>query len=240
MDYFVSQCMAAIEGNGGILASLFFAGLMGSIHHCTGMCGPFVIAQVKSPSTTGFDRLRGGALLPYHMGRISTYMMFGAVGAGLSNLIVGTPIQRGIAVALLTVAGLLFLASALPQLKAGVMPRSFNTLANSIGKYIGIAARPFSHRTGASHQYLLGVMLGFLPCTLVMAAVMAVAATGHPATAMFGMMMFGLGTIPALFFVGTGAQAALKRWPVHMQKITTGMMAINGAGLIFLAGGMVF
>lgn len=232
--------MAALEGNGGILASLFFAGLMGSIHHCTGMCGPFVVAQVKNPSAIGFDRLRGGALLPYHLGRISTYMIFGAIGAGLSNLIIGTPIQRGIAVALLTIAGLLFLASALPNIKKLVMPSKFSMVAGTIGRYVGVAARPFSHNRGAPRQYLLGVMLGFLPCTLVMAAVMAVAATGQPATAMLGMMVFGLGTIPALFLVGTGAQAALRRWPENMQKLTTGMMAINGAGLILLAGGMVF
>lgn len=232
--------MAAIEGNGGILAALFFAGLMGSIHHCTGMCGPFVVAQIKNPSTTGFDRLSGGALLPYHMGRISTYMLFGAVGAGLSNLIIGTPIQRGIAIGLLTIAGVLFLLSAFPKIKPMVVPGNFGKFASSIGKYVGAAAKPFSGNGGPARQYLLGVMLGFLPCTLVMAAVMAVAATGQPFTGMLGMLLFGLGTIPTLFLVGAGAHSALRRWPVHMQKITTGMMAINGAGLIILAGGMAF
>lgn len=232
--------MAAIEGNGGILASLFFAGLMGSIHHCTGMCGPFIVAQIKNPSATGFGRLRGAALLPYHMGRISTYMLFGAVGAGLSNLIIGTPVQRGIAVGLLTIAGTLFLVSAFPKIKPTAMPEAFGTFAGFIGKYVGSAAKPFASSGGAKQQYLLGVMLGFLPCTLVMAAVMAVAATGQPFIGMLGMLLFGLGTIPALFLVGTGAYSALKRWPAHMQKITTGMMAINGAGLIILAGGMAF
>lgn len=232
--------MAAIEGNGGILTSLFFAGLMGSIHHCTGMCGPFVVAQIKNPSATGFNRLRGAALMPYHFGRISTYMVLGAIGAGLSNLIVGTPVQRGIAVGLLTIAGLLFLASAVPKIKTMLMPANFNGLSVAIGKTISMAAKPFSGNNGTVQQYLLGVMLGFLPCTLVMAAVMAMAATGQPFTAMLGMLLFGLGTTPALFLVGTGAHAALRRWPVHMQKLTTGMMAINGAGLIILAGGMVF
>ena len=240
MDFLIGQCMAAIEGNGGILTSLFLAGLIGSIHHCTGMCGPFVVAQIKDPAVTGLNRIRGAALLPYHMGRISTYMVFGAVGAGLSNLIVGTPIQRGIAVSLLAIAGVLFLASALPQIKSLIMPSSFNKLASTIGKYVGVAAKPLANKNGSMQQYLLGVMLGFLPCTLVVAAVMAVAATGQPFTAMFGMLLFGLGTFPALFLVGTGASAALKRWPQGMQKITTGMMAINGAGLIILAGGMAF
>lgn len=240
MDYLIVQCQTVIEGNGGILMSLFLAGLVGSIHHCTGMCGPFVIAQVRDPASTGFSRLRGSALLPYHMGRITTYMALGIIAASLSHLIVGTPIQRGIAVGLLTVAGLLFLTSALPKLRTLVLPQSFIGVGGSIGKYIGMAARPFSNNRGALQQYFLGIMLGFLPCTLVMAAVMAVAATGQPIAAALGMMFFGIATIPALFMVGSGAHAALKRWPQNMQKITAGMMAVNGVGLIVLAGGMVF
>ncbi len=240
MDYLIVQCQAAIQGNGGILMSLFLAGLVGSVHHCTGMCGPFVIAQIREPASTGFGRLRGSALLPYHMGRITTYMMLGIVGAGLSHLIVGTPVQRGIAVGLLTIAGFLFLTSALPKLRPMVLPQSFVGLGGSVGKFIGKAARPFSNNGGPLPQYFLGIMLGFLPCTLVMAAVMAVAATGQPIAAALGMMFFGIATIPALFMVGSGAQAALKRWPQNMQKITAGMMAINGVGLIGLAGGMVF
>jgi len=240
MDYLIVQCQAAIEGNGGILMSLFLAGLVGSIHHCTGMCGPFIVAQVKGPTTTGFSRLRGSALLPYHMGRITTYMILGIVGASLSHLIVGTPIQRGIAVGLLTVAGLLFLTSALPKLRQLIMPENFVGFGRSIGKYIGVAARPFSNNGGSVQQYFLGTMLGFLPCTLVMAAVMAVAATGQPIAAALGMFFFGVATIPALFMVGCGAQAAIKRWPQNMQKITAGVMAVNGVGLIVLAGGMVF
>ncbi len=240
MDYLILQCQAAFAGNSGILMSLFLAGLVGSIHHCTGMCGPFVVAQIKNPAATGFSRLRGGALLPYHMGRITTYMVLGIIGASLSNYIIGTPVQRGIAVGLLSIAGLLFLSSAVPQIKALLSPASAQSLAGSIGRYVGLAARPFSNSGGSLQQYFLGTMLGFLPCTLVIAAVMAVASTGHPVTAVFGMLFFGVGTVPALFMVGSGAQAALKRWPVHMQKITTGMMALNGVGLIALAGGMIF
>ena len=240
MDYIIVQCQAAFAGNGGILMSLFLAGLVGSVHHCTGMCGPFVVAQIKDPAASGFSRLQGGALLPYHLGRITTYMILGIIGASLSNYIIGTPMQRGIAVGLLTVAGLLFLSSAVPQIKALVTPGGTQRLASSIGRYVGMAARPFSSGDGSLRQYFLGTMLGFLPCTLVMAAVMAVASTGQPVTAVFGMLFFGAGTVPALFMVGCGAHAALKRWPVHMQKITTGMMALNGVGLIALAGGMVF
>jgi len=240
MDYIIVQCQAAFAGNSGILMSLFLAGLVGSVHHCTGMCGPFVVAQIKDPGTAGFSRLRGSALLPYHMGRITTYMVLGIIAAGLSNYIIGTPMQRGIAVSLLTIAGLLFLSSAVPQIKALITPGATRGFAGSIGKYVGLAARPFSNGSGSLRQYFLGTMLGFLPCTLVMAAVMAVASTGQPATALFGMLFFGLGTVPALFMVGSGAQAAIQRWPGHMQKITSGMMALNGAGLIALAGGMAF
>lgn len=255
MEYLIWQCQVAIESNGGILLSLFLAGLLGSVNHCAGMCGPFVMAQLDGPKqgsngrgdVSPLKRLRGIALLPYHSGRLTTYVLLGVISAGLSQYIVGSPVQRGIAFVLLSIAGLLFLCSAVPSVKAvfspffanGTNERGSLSIVASFGEFIGKAARPFFMRKSARHQYLLGTLLGFIPCALVIAAVMAVAATGSPITAAIGMIMFGIGTIPALVMVGAGAHAAMSYWPRGMQQISTGIMAINGVGLMVLAGGMV-
>ena len=243
MDYLLWHCQVAIENNGSILLSLFLAGLIGSPSHCIGMCGPFVMAQVGSTSSghnpTLFERVKGAALLPYHFGRISTYTLLGILGASLSQLLVGSPVQRGVAVALLTVAGLLFIVSALPELKSYLGLKGGSRVGVQVGKMVGAAARPFFAKPTAGHRYLLGTLLGFLPCGLVIAAVMAVSSTGEPVTAALGMAAFGLGTIPALFLIGTGTQFALKRWPEKVQGIAAGVMAINGVSLMMLAGGMV-
>ncbi len=242
MDYLLWHCQVAIESHGSILLSLFLAGLIGSSSHCAYMCGPFVMAQVASnepkPQTL-FARVKGAALLPYHLGRITTYIGLGVLGAAASQYIIGTPIQRGIAFILLSLAGLLFVASAIPSLRQLLGFSSPSKLSGYIGQHIGKIARPFFAGTSNMRRWLLGVILGFLPCGLVMAAVMAVASTGDPVAAAMAMAAFGLGTIPALFLVSNGTIFAMKRWPAEVQKIAAGVMAINGVSLMVLAGGMV-
>ncbi len=241
MEYFLQQCQVAISMNSNILLSLFIGGLLGSASHCVGMCGPYVVAQVgEVPQKLGlFKRLQGSALLPYHVGRITTYVLLGVIGAKLSQFLIGTPIQRGVAFVLLSAAGFLFLVNAVPSLKRTLRLGFKWHLGKTIGQYIGKLARPFFSKPAPLHRYGLGVLLGFLPCGLVVAAVMAVAATGSAVTAAFGMIAFGVGTIPALFLVGTGTQFALNRWPAQVRSVAAFVMAVNGVSLMVMAGGMV-
>ena len=67
-----------------ILISLINLGFFGGFTHCSGMCGPFVLTQVSSRLQTislakfsHFERLRSLALIPYHLGRITTYTCIG-------------------------------------------------------------------------------------------------------------------------------------------------------------------
>src|SRR5579864_1635464 len=75
----------------GLAVSLFLAGLAGSAVHCVGLCGPFVLGQVmvgsRSPPASAhgeWRRLAGASLLPYHLGRITTYTALGAMAGGLT------------------------------------------------------------------------------------------------------------------------------------------------------------
>ncbi|MDQ6971804.1 MAG: sulfite exporter TauE/SafE family protein [Mariprofundaceae bacterium] len=52
--------------------------------------------------------------------------------------------------------------------------------------------------SAASELVALGVVNGLLPCGLVYAALSLSLAAGEPSRAMFMMMSFGLGTIPAM------------------------------------------
>ena len=51
-SHFLAVCrsgLATLSVDGGSLpVSLFLAGLAGSLVHCVGMCGPFVLGQVVS------------------------------------------------------------------------------------------------------------------------------------------------------------------------------------------------
>lgn len=245
MDYLLSHCQAVLADHGGLFLTLFLGGLMGSATHCVGMCGPFVVAQTTSLERAPglFARVRGLALMPYHLGRMTTYMILGVVAASLSGMVFSVPLQRGIAVVLLTVAGLLFLASAVPSLKRlagpGILPGFLHGYLARFGAALGRFAKPFFSAPTAWHRYALGITLGFLPCGLLAAALMAVAATADPISAAFGMAAFCVGTMPALFLAGAGGRYALDHLPVRFSTLARGVMVFNSLSLFIIAGGMI-
>lgn len=241
MEYFVTHCQILLEEHGGLLFTLFLGGLMGSATHCVGMCGPFVVAQTAHLPTGGtiMQRARGFALIPYHLGRMTTYVALGVMAASLSGLVFSVPIQRGIAFVLLCLAGLLFLLSAVPSLKAkAVMPFWHKGVAR-FGQKVGRIAKPFFKGATPLHRYALGITLGFLPCGLLAAALMAVAATANPLSAAAGMAAFCVGTMPALFLSGIGGRFALRRLPVQFETLAQGVMVFNGLSLFAIAGGVM-
>lgn len=246
MQFILGQCHAAITQYPGVVATLFLAGLVGGVTHCAGMCGPFVASQVMSRAehAPSLGRLRGASLLPYHLGRMTTYMMLGVVAALLSRQIMGTPLQQGVSVVFLSLAGLIFVASALPQVRQWLFRfRSLEFITGNssrLGKALGRMAHPFWGNPTGAKGYMLGVLLGFLPCGLVFAALMVVSTTGSPLTAALAMLVFTVGTIPALFLVGLGSECAYRRWPVAMQTVARGVMVLNGFSLFILAGKLVF
>jgi sulfite exporter TauE/SafE len=62
--------------------------------------------------------------------------------------------------------------------------------------------------------YLFGVLLGFLPCGLLYPVFFSAAASGGILSGMFTMIVFGLGTVPAMLSFGvlvTGVRPRIKR-----------------------------
>src|SRR5438552_2077647 len=97
---FTALCSQGLRGlvslPAGLPLSLFLAGLAGSLVHCVGMCGPFVLGQVIADSerTRGhygeWQRLAGAALAPYHLGRLTTYVALGTLAGGATALFAAT------------------------------------------------------------------------------------------------------------------------------------------------------
>src|SRR5260370_36396330 len=78
----------------GLPLALFLAGLAGSLVHCVGMCGPFVLTQVmvdadRSPpgGYGGRHRPGGARLAPYHFGPLKTHTALGAIPPGPTALL---------------------------------------------------------------------------------------------------------------------------------------------------------
>lgn len=249
----IAQCSAAIDGSQGLLFALFMAGFAGGATHCLGMCGPFVISQVQSrlesipvDQMSEFKRLTGGALLPYHLGRGTTYLVLGAIAALVSGELTRMPVMTWIGAGLLAFAALFFIAYALRSLGV-VLPgiglqrggkgtaQGEGSLARAWAKLI----KPlFAHPVGL-RGYGLGVALGFIPCGLLYGALAASAASGQWLTGVFAMLAFWFGTVPALFGLGLAGGAFLGRWPDIARQAAPVLLLINGGFLFYLATQML-
>ena len=107
-------------GGLALLAAMLLAGLVGGATHCVGMCGPFVLAQttarlesVPAERMSEFHRLAGAALVPYHLGRATTYITLGAMAGAAGQAIRSIPGLDWIAAGWLIFAAAMFLAYAI-------------------------------------------------------------------------------------------------------------------------------
>jgi sulfite exporter TauE/SafE len=241
------HAMPAIGAGAGaypaLLAALFIAGLAGGVTHCAGMCGPFVLAQVaagleRTPAggMSEWTRLRGAALAPYHLGRFTTYAALGAVTAFLVRNLTDIAPLRPIAALLLAVAAAAFLLQALGR-GAQLLPSAVSARGVAwLSRRLAVLAEPLiarSHRPGP--RYLLGVVLGFLPCGLLYGALAAAATAGSALHGALAMAVFTLGTVPALFAVGFAGEFLLKRARRATRAVAAGLMFVNAGTLAYLA-----
>ncbi|MGE5546659.1 MAG: sulfite exporter TauE/SafE family protein [Solirubrobacterales bacterium] len=237
---FLAVCRTAVADNGGLLASLFLTGLIGSASHCTGMCGPFVLSQVAARAEalpvarmSEWRRLTGAALLPYHLGRATTYAALGAVAAGFAGAVGGLGGFRWLAAGLLLLAALFLLGMAMPRVKAMLSTEATGESWWSRG--IGRWARPLFENPVGIRGWLLGVALGFIPCGLLYAALAAAAASGDPLAGALGMLAFTAGTAPALVAIGVIGHFAIGRWREGLLRWAPLLLAVNAVMLGVLA-----
>src|SRR5262245_44046155 len=111
----------------GLPVALFLGGLVGSLTHCALMCGPFVLAQVAGRLEAGVGagvgasgelvRLGGAALVPYHLGRITTYSLLGAIAGAIAGQATALTGFRWLLALCLAFAALAFAAQAIEGLR---------------------------------------------------------------------------------------------------------------------------
>jgi sulfite exporter TauE/SafE len=242
MDTVMAWCGAVPVGGGAVLG-LLLAGLAGSPMHCVPMCGGFVLGQVadrmaRMPASAlcEWRRIGAAALLPYHLGRLTTYAALGAL-AGLGGATLGrVPWFAWLSGGLLLLASALFVTQAVRRMAPGLgrhlpgldgVPTAWGQLIRRITAGLS-RDRPLS-------GYALGLALGFLPCGFLYAALAVAAASFSPLIGAIGMAAFGLGTVPALIVVGVAGQAAGSRYHRGLAHLAPAVMLLNAALLAGLA-----
>ena len=184
---------------------------LGSFGHCVGMCGGIVIAysstKIKSHWTKQVQAL---AHLLYSFGRISTYMILGALFGLVGGVVTFDNLTSGIFLLFTGLMMVLVGLSLLGKIK-------FLTILEHTCSKSPLYQSTFKSLLGSQSLfsfYLLGMLNGLLPCGFVYVFAITAASTGSAFWGAFVMLIFGLSTVPALFslgfFVGVFKQSNLR------------------------------
>lgn len=162
-----------------------------SSFHCVGMCGPLLMAL---PVKTMHVNKQTPAIVIYHAGRISIYMLFGLLTGMAGRRIYTAGLQHWVSIS----AGIIILAFVLKQKFAKKLtwqPGTF--LFSAIQKNM----RRLWQKTSFSSFFLLGALNGLLPCGMVYFALAAALNFGTVSNSVLFMLAFGAATLPLLGIV---------------------------------------
>lgn len=214
---------------------IFTLGLVSSLH-CVSMCGPLVLSYSLPLGSRKFSK-QILAHLSYNAGRIITYALLGIV-AGLFGGTVGFLGQlAGYENAAAIIAGILMVIAGILMLDLIPIKKlqKFNPLL-----YTQKFLRPLGSRISSSSvgsKFSLGLLLGFMPCGLIYAALFKAMATGTMVAGAMTMIAFGLGTSASLLAIGIFSSAfslKLSRWGNKLAAVSVLLL-----GLFLVSRGMM-
>lgn len=198
-----------------------FLGFVGSLH-CVVMCGPIALAISGQSSLSRFLISR----LFYNLGRIFTYALIGLLFGLLGELISFGGYQQAfsIGMGLFMIMVALAVSSAIRGKVYQPMYKLAQGLKNLLAKWL--------RTTKLSGTFLLGVLNGLLPCGLVYAGVAGALATADIANGLIYMLVFGLGTFPAMFVMALSGRSLKGLSLINLNRISTIFIFTLGCLLI--------
>jgi len=220
---------------GILIGAVVTASLLGSTH-CVGMCGP--LAMWASGLGDGVPR---GSVLRlmtlYHLGRLMTYLIAGAIAGGLGSLVEigGSALGVQLLAARIVGGAMIFIGVFKLLSFAGINPwhggaASTGDLRPSLLTRMVAAARPTINRLALPvRATVAGLLTTLLPCGWLYLFALVAAGTGDIAAGATVMGAFWIGTVPALTALVAGSM-------MLSQKMIRAVPVI-AAVLLIVAGG---
>jgi len=227
------ESLSGADSLWALLGAVFLTSLLGSIH-CVGMCGPLVVS-----AATPLGASRGGvvgAQILYHGGRLATLALLGALagalGSGVSDFGQLLGFQR--AAAILTGLALLVWGGVL--LWRGGKASFHLSLPGAAA--VGRAFQVVGSWPPARRALLLGVLTPLLPCGWLYLFVIPAAGSGGALSGALVLLVFGLGSVPALLGVALAFRETFGRFRERLQKVTAVLLILTGALLLAQRGNL--
>ena len=208
------------------LWTIFVVALLGSVGHCIGMCGGFVVAYSTAKIEPGRARLfQSLAHLLYSGGRIVSYMVIGALFGYLGSAVNFSLGAKGM---LFIVIGFLMVIIAF-SLSGKI--RFLTVIEHSIVQtplFKKLFQSVIRSKSLPSFFYM-GVLNGLIPCGLVYFFATAAIASGSAVMGAVVMAVFGLATVPALFILGmVSSFISQMTWRKHVLTAAAVLIALYG------------
>jgi len=208
---------------------LFGASLFGSAH-CVGMCGPYVAmctAQFMPRCATPAARFILRVL--FNIGRIATYGLIGLIVGAFGQIAQAIAARLGVTGIVAIAAGLAAVAFGLSMI--GWFRDPVRIVAGTpLSHWLGACRVRLNRAPAAAAPLLLGALQGWLPCALVYAAASRAGVSGSAGMGALTMVVFGLGTVPAIFVLTVVPQTILRR--VKAQRLAGVLLTVLGMLLV--------
>ncbi len=218
-----------MTGGASDLLIFLVAGLTAS-GHCIGMCGPFALLVGGGRGPSGRRWMKQ---LVFAGGRLCTYGFLGVLaGLGGQRLFANFAWLPQLQAAVAFVAATLMLATAL-----ALLGLAFRTVPRWLSGPCGLSAalRTLLDSPSVPEVFAAGVFNGFIPCGIVYAMLALAWHSRGPWQGGLGMLVFGLGTLPAMTLAGTLGPALSLRWRVSLVRAAA-VLLIAAAGVTALRG----
>jgi sulfite exporter TauE/SafE len=197
-------------------AAAFILGLTGSLH-CMAMCGMLALHAGRTALNS----------LLYHAGRILTYMLLGGFAAAIGRLVLLADWMGWFSIVLgIGVLIILIVRSAGTWLSVRM-----GSMLGKINRHIGVLLR----RPTGMASCVVGLLNGLLPCGWVYAAMVLAMVQPDCWQSVTVMMVFGLGTVPALLILPWVSVKYVSRIPITFNRIH-GMILFLTASLLIWRG----
>jgi len=170
--------------------------VISSFSHCISMCGGFVFSYsaVKIDKSKSL-KYQSIMHLLYGLGRTTTYVLLGLFFGLLGSVLFISSFYKGI---ILLIIGLVMILIGISIVNTIKIP-AIDILNFKIFKTIHF--KTFQSQKPITF-FIFGILNGFIPCGLVYFFAVNSLSTGSVIDGMLYMGIFGLSTIPALFFLG--------------------------------------
>jgi uncharacterized protein len=181
------------------LSIAFALGLVGSIH-CLQMCGPLVVAY-SLPLGAAVRSRQFVAHASYNVGRVTTYTLLGALAGAAGGAVGLLGRTSGIFNVTALVAGALMLVVGISMTGIVRLPAPTRGVF-AVAPHISRLAGRFLRSASPGAKLVMGLLIGFMPCGLLYAALFKAVEGGSASQGALSMLAFGLGTTSALVLAG--------------------------------------